>query len=146
MAEAYSLHWGHAIRHGKLLLSVPVLFSCPGPTLPIEFGRFVFTLKLTRMISAACDQKVLIDMEPQRSWETKILFLYRIWLWKWNKTKHLQQQSSMWMKVLSGLSQVTWWKNHTCWGPPPLCPLIMPELLPITMSEPESTPVIKEAV
>lgn len=45
---------------------------------PIEFGRFLFTLKFTRIISVACDQKVIIDMEPQRSWETKILFLYRI--------------------------------------------------------------------
>lgn len=37
--------------------------------------------------------------------ETKILFLYRAW--HWGKKKHLLQQNNIWVKVLSGLSQVT---------------------------------------
>lgn len=53
----YFPHCVHAIIPRKLLPTVPVLSLVLVSTLPIQFGRIPFTMKLTRMVSAACDPK-----------------------------------------------------------------------------------------
>lgn len=88
MAEVYSPHDSRAVTRRKLIPSFPVLFPVLVHTHPIAFVRTPFTLKLTRVISTACDQGVLADTGPQRSSEIKIIFLciclhnHSAWHWE----------------------------------------------------------------